>query len=233
MMVGEAAGMARRGRRGTDELVTVEDVWGRSHTVPRAWLSDARTLLNDPDFQEKERERVKNRVKEQLGVEVDDITVQTPVIIDLTRDGEALFRGVEKLTEFDLERIGRGMRLNLQGNLASLGARGGHAGKGGVKRPHSELIRRAVALLLQRKAAVTATAVRTVLKLRWEQLLDYGDPLRDIVDVAVPLRGPVRIEYTAKWAVEHLRRDIRFVELDSDALRIAIKRAVEIANRTA
>jgi hypothetical protein len=104
------------------------------------------------------------------------------------------------------------------------GAAGGRAGAGIAKRPHTDLIRRAVAALVERNLEVSAANVRLLLKSGWEKLaLEWGDPLREIVEVQVRQEGPVIIEYTAKWAVAH--RGKRLVELDADALNKAIARA--------
>ena len=104
------------------------------------------------------------------------------------------------------------------------GTRGGTRGAGKSKRPHTELIRRAVTALSEIKQPVSATTVGLLLKSGWEKLaLEWGDPLRDIVDVRVSGNGPIEIEYTAKWALVH-KKD-RFVRLDSAALKKQIGRA--------
>jgi hypothetical protein len=101
---------------------------------------------------------------------------------------------------------------------------GGRGGAGKPKRSHTELIRRAVQALVEKHLEVSAANVRLLLKSGWEKLaLEWGDPLREIVEVQVRQEGPVIIEYTAKWAVAH--RGKRLVELDADALDKAIARA--------
>lgn len=107
---------------------------------------------------------------------------------------------------------------------AARGRRGGHAGAGKPKRPHSELIRRAVEALAEHQLQVSAKTVRLLLKSRWQTLaLEWDDPLREIVGVQVREKGPVVIEYTARWAATH--RGKRFVELDASALGRALNRA--------
>ncbi len=119
---------------------------------------------------------------------------------------------------------------SLRTQMVVVGARGGHGGLGKSKRPHSALIRRAVSLIRRSSVEVKPALVRQVLKRHWQPLAhELGDPLREIVSVNVPPGGGLEIEYTAEWAVKHLRKDTRFVELSAKALEQAIKRALEAA----
>jgi len=106
------------------------------------------------------------------------------------------------------------------------GAKGGQRGAGTAKRPHTELIRRAVSALIEGQRAVTTAHVRLLLKTRWQKLAyEWGDPLSDIVDVRVSDNGPIRVEYTARWASKH--RNKRFVEMGAKVLNAQIKRALK------
>jgi hypothetical protein len=106
---------------------------------------------------------------------------------------------------------------------AAQGASGGRAGKGRVKRQHTELIRRAADLLERNGRSPTPAHVRNMLKVGWRQLAsDMGDPLADIVRVNV--RGSViDIEYTTRWAARRAKKSV-FVEIDDDALAKALSR---------
>ncbi len=81
-----------------------------------------------------------------------------------------------------------------------------------------------MAALTEKGLKVSAANVRLLLKRGWQPLArDWGDPLHDIVDVSVLAEGPVKIEYTERWARRHNGK--RFVRLDSGALDKVLRRA--------
>jgi hypothetical protein len=126
------------------------------------------------------------------------------------------------LRKFDPDGAGRRAVSRF---VSEAGFHGGKAGEGKTKRQHSDLMRRAVQALGDKKIDPSLGLVRDVLRLQWQTLAyEVGDPLREIVDVAVPKQGPIRIEYTAAWAAKRRPRTV-FVDLDNDALKKAISRA--------
>lgn len=134
-----------------------------------------------------------------------------PAITDAERREEPLMRALRE-------------RFQLRRQVRERAATGGHHGAGKAKRPHTDLIRRAVAALAEKKVEVSAANVRLMLKSGWNKLaFEWGDPLRDIVDVRVLEKGPIEIEYTSAWATKH--RADRFVRLDRAALKKQIDRA--------
>jgi hypothetical protein len=148
-----------------------------------------------------------------------------------TRDPEQRFVCGRMLEAFDANRrfpeIGHAQLAHLLAeHAAQHGRDGGHAGAGKAKRPHTDLIRRAVTALAEKHLEVSAANVRLLLKSGWHTLaFEWGDPLYDIVDVTVREQGPVEIEYTERWATQH--KGTRFVRLGAGALSKALKRATE------
>lgn len=111
----------------------------------------------------------------------------------------------------------------------SLGRKGGQAGRGGTKRPHTELIRRARKRLTTLGGACSPTTVMNLLarENEWRFLVfEDGDPLNEIVRVEVDDKDGgehfLYIEYTQAYAERH--RGKRIVEISTTALKRNLQR---------